>query len=284
MSRCGYAVRVNVSGERIQRKFAALRREGRPGLVVFLTAGFPDREATLQLVPELVAAGADVVELGVPFSDPLAEGPVIQEASFRALQERVTLADCLDMVKELRGAVGDTPLLLMGYYNPIHSYGLERFSEEAGSAGVDGLIVVDLPQFEVEPLAAQCESRDIPIIPLLAPTSTDESIRASCAGASGFIYCISVTGVTGSRDQVSQRGFELVDRVRAHTSLPLAIGFGISRREHVEEVGSRADAAVVGSALVRVMQESPRPELVERAGEFVAELAGRGLPVQGSRA
>ena len=270
-----------MSGERIREKFAALRREGRPGLVVFLTAGFPDKDATLQLVPELVAAGADLVELGVPFSDPLAEGPVIQEASFRALQQQVTLAACLDIVEGLRGRVGETPLLLMGYYNPIYSYGLERFAADAASRGVDGLIVVDLPQFEVGPLAAHCESRGIPIIPLLAPTSTDASIQAACAGASGFIYCISVTGVTGSRNQVSQRGFQLVDRVRAHTSLPLAIGFGISSREHVEEVGSRADAAVVGSALIRTMLDAPRELVVERAGEFVAGLAGSGVPVKG---
>ncbi len=270
-----------MSGERIQRKFDTLRREGRPALIVFLTAGFPDKETTLQLVPELVAAGADMVELGVPFSDPLAEGPVIQESSFRALQEQVTLATCLDIVEELRGRVAETPLLLMGYYNPIHSYGLERFAEDAQGSGVDGLIVVDLPQFEVGPLAGHCGSRDIPIIPLLAPTSTDESIQAACAGAAGFIYCISVTGVTGSRDQVSHRGFQLLDRVRAHTSLPLAVGFGISRREHVEEVGLKAEAAVVGSALIRVILESSRGQLVERASKFVAELAGSRLSVNG---
>jgi tryptophan synthase alpha subunit len=169
----------------------------------------------------------------------------------------------------------------MGYYNPIYSYGLDRFAADAESRGVDGLIVVDLPQFEVEPLAGHCESRDIPIIPLLAPTSTEASIRAACAGAAGFIYCVSVTGVTGSRDQVSQRGFQLVERVRPHTSLPLAIGFGISSREHVEEVGARADAAVVGSALVRTMLDAPRELVVERAGEFVAGLAGSRVPIKG---
>lgn len=270
--------------ERIKQTFENLRQEGRPGLVVFLTAGFPDKRATLELVPELVAAGADIVELGVPFSDPLAEGPTIQESSFHALQEQVTLKDCLAMVEELRGRVADTPLILMGYYNPIYRYGLSQFAEDADSAGVDGIIVVDLPQFEVEPLLAHCAPRDIPIIPLLAPTSTDESIQAACKTASGFVYCISVTGVTGAREEVSERGFGLLERVRAHTSLPLAVGFGISRREHVEDVGRKAEAAVVGSALIRVMLESPRNQVVERASKFVAELAGTAVSVRGGSA
>ena len=267
--------------ERIKESFEAFQQRGRPGLVVFLTAGFTDKQATLELVPALVAAGADAVELGVPFSDPLAEGPTIQESSFRALQQQVTLKDCLGMVDELRDKVPDTPLILMGYYNPIYQYGLDRFAADAKSAGVDGIIVVDLPQFEVAPLLAQCAPRDISIIPLLAPTSTQESIQAACAGASGFVYCISVTGVTGAREEVSERGFHLLERVREHTSLPLAVGFGISRREHVDEVGGHAEAAVVGSALIRVMLESPRSQLVERASRFVSELAGTAVPVQG---
>ena len=280
-SACGFSTRSTVTENRIQQTFDALRREGRPGLIVFLTAGFPDKTTTMELVPELVAAGADIVELGVPFSDPLGEGPVIQESSFRALQEQVTLADCMAMVEDLRGRVGDTPLILMGYYNPIFSYGVERFAQHSQERGVDGLIVVDLPQSEAEPLSRHLGPLGIPIIPLLAPTSTDESIQAACAHAAGFIYCISVTGVTGARDQVSQRGFELLDRVRAHTSLPLAVGFGISRREHVEEVGRSAEAAVVGSALIRVMLESPRDQLVARASRFISELAGTTLPVRG---
>ena len=267
--------------ERIKQRFEVLRQQGRTGLVVFLTAGFPDKMATLELVPELVAAGADLVELGVPFSDPLAEGPTIQESSFRALQEQVTLKDCLELVRELRDRVAETPLILMGYYNPIYQYGLSRFAADADSAGVDGIIVVDLPQFEVGPLLTECGARGIPIIPLLAPTSTDESIRAACAVASGFVYCISVTGVTGAREQVSERGFGLLERVRAHTSLPLSVGFGISQRKHVEEVGGKADAAVVGSALIRVILESPRSQLVERASGFVSELAGIAAPVKG---
>ena len=263
---------------RIRRMFDAVREQKRPGLIVFVTAGFPDMDATLELVPALVAAGADAVELGVPFSDPLAEGPVIQESSFRALQNGTSLGDCLNAAEALREKIPDTPLILMGYYNPIHTYGLVPFAKRCQEAGVDGLIAVDLPGFEAGPLIAECQQRDVAMIPLLAPTSTDESIKDACARGSGFVYCISVTGVTGAREQVSGRSFELLDRVRTHTDLPLAVGFGISNRSHVEEVGANAEAAVVGSALIQVMLESPREELVERASRFVAELAGGSLP------
>jgi tryptophan synthase alpha chain len=273
-----------MSKDRIKEAFTAIQQEGRPGLIVFLTAGIPDQEATLELVPALVDAGADGIELGVPFSDPLAEGPTIQESSFRAVQQRVTLADCLAMVERLRGRVPDTPLILMGYYNPIHSFGVTRFAREAQRVGVDGIIVVDLPHVEAGPLASQCAARGIHVISLLAPTSTDQSIRAACAEATGFIYCVSLTGVTGARDQVSERGFQLLERVRAHTSVPLAVGFGISRREHVEMVCREAQAAVVGSALVRVMLESPREQLTERASALVAELAGRPVTAKGGSA
>ncbi len=261
--------------ERIERMFASVRERERPGLIVFLTAGFPDMETTLELVPALVAAGADAVELGVPFSDPLAEGPTIQQSSFLALQNGVTTADCLRAAETLRDRIDDAPLILMGYYNPIHSYGIARFAAECQRVGVDGLITVDLPGTESEPLAAECVSRDISLIPLLAPTSTGESIAEYCRTASGFVYCVSVTGVTGARSEVSGRGLELLQRVRTHTALPLALGFGISAPEHVAEVGRTADAAVVGSALVRVMLDSPRDEVVERASAFVASLAGR---------
>lgn len=260
--------------ERIERMFASVRERGRPGLIVFLTAGFPDMDATLELVPALVAAGADAVELGVPFSDPLAEGPIIQQSSFLALQNGVTTGDCLQAAETLRDRIPDAPLILMGYYNPVFSYGIAPFTAECQRAGVDGLITVDLPGVESGPLADECNRRDISLIPLLAPTSTEESIAESCRNASGFVYCVSVTGVTGARSRVSGRGLDLLQRVRAHTSLPLALGFGISAPEHVSEVGKTADAAVVGSALVRVTLESPRDEVVERASAFVASLAG----------
>ena len=268
--------------ERIERMFASVRERERPGLIVFLTAGCPDMEATLELVPALVAAGADAVELGVPFSDPLAEGPIIQQSSFRALQNGVTTADCLRAAGMLRDRIPHAPLILMGYYNPVYSYGIAEYAAECQRIGVDGLIAVDLPGTESGALAAECAYRGISLIPLLAPTSTEESIAESCRNASGFVYCVSVTGVTGARSEVSGRGLQLLHRVRAHTALPLALGFGISAPEHVAEVGRTADAAVVGSALVRVTLESPRDELVERASAFVASLAGRAPAPQGA--
>ena len=262
--------------------FGRVRERERPGLIVFLTAGFPDLDATVELIPALVAAGADAVEVGVPFSDPLAEGPTIQESSFLALQKGVTTADCLEVVDTLRGRVPDVPLILMGYYNPIHSFGVKRYAEQCQRVGVDGLIAVDLPGTESSVLAAECADRDISLIPLLAPTSTEESIAESCRNASGFVYCVSVTGVTGARSEVSDRGIDLVQRVRAHTDLPLAIGFGISSAEHVARVGGTAEAAVVGSALVRVILESPRNEVVDRASAFVASLTGYPSAVEGA--
>ncbi len=262
--------------------FASVRERERPGLIVFLTAGYPDMETTMEMVPALVAAGADAVEIGVPFSDPLAEGPTIQQSSFLALQNGITAADCLQAVQELRERVGDAPLILMGYYNPVYSYGVAGFAAECQRVGVDGLIVVDLPGTESGPLAAECGSRNISLIPLLAPTSTEESIAESCRTASGFVYCVSVTGVTGARSEVSGRGVALLQQVRSHTDLPLALGFGISSAEHVAEVGRTADAAVVGSALVRVILDSPREEVVDRAAGFVASLARRAPAGQGA--
>ena len=267
--------------DRIREKFEAIKREGRPGLLVYLTTGFPDLEATLELVPALAEAGADGIEFSIPFSDPLADGPVIQESSFLALEKGITPDDCLDMAAQVRDKVPDTPLILMTYYNPVYTYGLERFAKRVADCGIDGIIPVDLPAEESGPLYEQCNPRNVHIVPLLAPTSTDESIKTAVGISSGFIYCVSLTGITGARDQVSQSGFDLLKRVRRHTDLPLAIGFGISRREHVETVCQEADAAAVGSALIRTMLESPRDQLVERASSLVAELAGMEQPPVG---
>ena len=264
--------------DRTAETFRRIRQEGRPGLIMYLTAGFPDLDATRELVPALAAAGADAIEIGVPFSDPLADGPVIQESTFKALEQGVTLQDCLDLVGDLRPHVPETPLILMGYYNPILTYGLPRFAAQAAQAGVDGLIPVDVPYTETSPLLEVCAPAGIHLIPLLAPTSSDASIRAAASFATGFIYCVSLTGITGERDQLSQRSFALLDRVRAHTQLPLTVGFGISRRDHVEAVCREADAAAVGSALVRVMLESPRDQLVSRCVKLVSELAGTDAP------
>ena len=268
--------------DRIKAKFAALRRENRPGLIVYLATGSPDLAATRELIPALVAAGADAVEISIPFSDPVADGSVIQEASFRALESGITPDDCLDTVAAVREQIPDTPLIVMTYYNLIFNYSLERFADRAAECGVDGIIVVDLPGSEAEPLTRECAARNIHIIPLLAPTSAEASIKAAAQAATGFIYCVSLPGVTGAREQVSERGLGLPERVRAYTDLPLVVGFGISRREHVEAVGQRAAAAAVGSALVRTVLESPRDQVVARASRLVAELAGREPPPGGT--
>ena len=264
-----------IKRDRIKETFQRIRDEDRPGLILFLTPGYPDWDATRELVPALVEAGADAIELSIPFSDPLADGPVIQESTFLALERGVTPPDCLELVSDLRDKVPDTPLVFMTYYNTILSYGLERFSSDASTAGVDGLIGVDLPITEIRPLEEVCRPEGIHLVPLLAPTSTEASVRDSARSATGFIYCVSLTGVTGERDQLSSRSFELLDRVRSYSGVPLSVGFGISRREHVEAVCRHADAAVVGSALVRVMLESPRDQLVSRAVGLCRQLAGR---------
>ena len=264
--------------DRIAERFARLRDEGRTGLVLYVTTGFPDIEATLELVPALADAGADLIELGVPFSDPLADGPTIQESSFHALRNGVTLEGCLGVVERLRGKDRTTPLALMGYYNPILHYGLESFARRARESGVDGVIVPDLPPDEAGPLVGACRPHGIHVIPLLAPTSTDARIRLACEAASGFIYCVSLTGVTGAREHLPSGVFDFLARVRRHTELPLAVGFGVSTRDHVESIGRIAQAAVVGSALIRVLKDSPRDLLVDRARRFVQELSGVPVP------
>ena len=263
---------------RIADTFQRLRSEGRTGLVVFLTAGYPDLDATFELVPALAQAGADVIELGVPFSDPLADGVTIQASSQHALHQGVSLRDCLGLVGRLRESVPQTPLLLMGYYNPVFQYGGPEFAADAQQAGLDGLIMADLPEEESAPLRDELSPREIALVPLFAPTSTDARIAAGCKSASGFVYCVSLTGVTGSRDQLGGDAFTLVNRVRQHTSLPLAVGFGVSSRDHVEAIGREADAAVVGSALIRQLMESPRDRLVAQASAFVSQLADAGAP------
>ena len=265
---------VAVLRNRIAEKFRQIEEEDRAGLILFLTAGFPDLDATRELVPALAESGADIIELGVPFSDPIGDGPTIQASSFHALRNNVTLDSCIELVGQLRDEVPATPLILMGYYNPILTYGLQRFGEDAHRVGVDGVIVADLPPDEAGPLMAECGAHGIDVIPLLAPTSTDARIQMGCRDASGFVYCVSITGVTGARSDLPAGVFHLLERVRRHTRLPLAVGFGISRREHVESIKGDAQAAVVGSALIKVIMDSPRGEAVERAKQYVLELSG----------
>jgi tryptophan synthase alpha subunit len=243
--------------------------------VAYLTAGYPDAESNPGLVRALVEGGADLVELGVPFSDPLADGATIQRANSAALEQGVNASWCLHMVKELREGGLEVPLLLMGYYNPVAAYGPPAFVEDAARAGVDGLIVVDLPPEESAGLREACRAQGLDLVYLLAPTSGRERIELVSRSSSGFVYCVSVAGVTGARAALPTDLRAFLEAVRRSTSLPLAVGFGISRREHVEAVGRLAEAAVVGSAIIDVIDDSDVSEREVRVREYVEVLAGR---------
>jgi tryptophan synthase alpha chain len=239
---------------RLDATFAGLRAAKRTGLVAYVTAGDPDLERSAEVVRAVDRGGADVIELGVPFSDPLADGPVIQRATERALAAGTTLARVLDMTAALRPAV-QAPLVLFTYANPVLRMGLEAFAARAAGAGVDGVLVLDLPPEEAEDAHARFRHHGLDTIFLLSPTTTPSRIRRAAALGGGFLYGISRVGVTGVRDDVADSAEALAGRVRAETDRPLALGFGFSRPEHVRAVGQWADAAVVGSALVQVVAD-----------------------------
>ena len=262
--------------ERLTNALQAMRTSGRTGVIPYVTMGFPTVADTLAIVPALEAAGATVIELGVPYSDPLAEGPTIQEASLEALKEGVNMGGCIGIVRELRDAGVTVPLIFMGYYNPVLNYGLARYAQECADAGVDGFIIVDLPVDEAGPFHDAVRAAGLALVPLLAPTSTDERIAAGCASADGFVYCVSVAGVTGARSSLPTTLGTFIDRVRTQTSLPLVVGFGVSERAHVEAIGELADAAVVGSALINVIKSAPAGERASQAGAYIAQLVGNG--------
>jgi tryptophan synthase alpha chain len=257
---------------RIQTRFADLRTQGKTGLVIYIMAGDPDLETTRRLILDLEKAGADVIELGVPFTDPLADGPSIQAANERALASGTTLNDILGMVRALRRE-SQIPILLMTYYNPIFRAGLEQVAHAAKEAGVDGMLITDLPPEEAAEWKDAAAGAGLDTIFLLAPTSTEERIRIAAESASGFVYCVSRTGVTGVQADLPPDLHDLLDRIRAHTDQPVAVGFGVSTPEHVRQIGEWCDAAVVGSAVVNLVakhgRESPRP-----VAEFVRELKG----------
>jgi len=260
---------------RIADTFASLKRAGRRGLIPFITAGDPDLQTTYELLLELAQAGAAVVELGVPFSDPMADGPVIQRASERALnssKDGVGLADIFDLVQQLRLKT-EVPIVLFSYFNPLLQFGLERLAREAKRAGADAVLVTDLVPEEGSEFSGLLNARGLDMIMLVAPTSTDFRLRLVAERASGFIYAVSRTGVTGSQEQVSRQAAALVARVRQVSDLPVAVGFGISTASQVEEVWRYADAAVVGSALVaEIEREAGAPDLVKRVGRFARAL------------
>jgi tryptophan synthase alpha chain len=257
---------------RISQRFEALRAEGKKGLVVYIMAGDPDLETTRKLILELERAGADVIELGVPFTDPLADGPSIQLANERALASGTTLEDILNLVRGLREET-QIPILLMTYYNPIFRAGQERVAREAVAAGVDGMLITDLPPEEGAEWKSIAEAAGLDTIFLLAPTSTGERIRIASKIASGFVYCVSRTGVTGVQADLPPDLHGLLDRIRAETNQPIAVGFGVSKPEHVRQIGEWCDAAVVGSAVVNLIARDGR-DSVAAVGEFVRELKG----------
>jgi len=238
----------------------------------FVTAGYPSLATSEALVPALVRGGADLVEIGVPFSDPLADGATVQRTSQVAIANGVRLTDCLDLAHRLRLQHGLTvPLVLMGYYNPILAYGPARFAQDAAAVGVDGVIVPDLPTEESDELLAACRAHGRDLVFMVAPTSTDERLAAVAQRASGFIYCVSLTGVTGARDALPDLAGYLA-RVRRRTDLPLAVGFGVSTAEHVRQIGEVADGAVVASAMINHLDAFPEAEQPAAAEAFVRRL------------
>ena len=265
---------------RLQQTFLRLHAEERTGLITFLPVGFPDLDSTIALFKAMVEGGADIIELGVPFSDPLADGVTIQRASFEALSKGTTISSCMDTVAALRKAGIEVPMVPMGYYNPILSMGVKKFCRKAYEAGVDGLIVVDLPPEESDDLLNACRANSIDLIYLLAPTSTDARIEKVAKLASGFIYCVSIAGITGARNTLPEGLSAFLGRVRQKTDLPLAVGFGISTREHVQTVGQIADAAVVGSALVEIVEKAPPEERATKTREYVEYLANKTITAQ----
>jgi tryptophan synthase alpha chain len=261
--------------EAITQAFAKARAENRAAFMPFFTVGYPDYDTSLLTIEALVAAGADVVEVGVPFSDPLAEGPIIQHSSQIALDNGTTTKQCIQAVRTLRERGVTVPLVLMGYINPVLAYGLEQYVRDAAEAGANGFIVVDLPPDEADELLGYCEKYGLALIPLLAPTSTPERIRQATARNCGFIYLVSVTGVTGTRDSLPADLVEYVRRVRSLTTQPLTIGFGISQPEQARTVSKIADGIAVGSALVRLMESGGIEAIRELSVSLRAACADR---------
>jgi tryptophan synthase alpha chain len=241
---------------RIDARFAQLKKEGRSAFVTFLMAGDPDPETSLSIIKALPQAGADIIEIGMPFTDPMADGPSIQAAGLRALKAGMTLKKTLAMVRAFREGDGSTPLVLMGYYNPIYIYGVDRFLADAKSAGVDGLIIVDLPPEEDTELCMPALKAGLNFIRLATPTTDDKRLPAVLANTSGFVYYVSITGITGAAAADSGTVGEAVARIKRHTSLPVCVGFGIRTPEAAKAIAERANGAVVGTALVDALRGS----------------------------
>jgi len=264
---------------RIEKRFAALKQEGRAALVTFVTAGDPDAEASLAIVKALPAAGADVIELGMPFTDPMADGPSIQAAGLRALNAGQTLRKTLAMVRDFRKADDATPIILMGYYNPIYIYGVAPFLTDAKAAGVDGLIIVDLPPEEDDELCIPALKAGLNFVRLATPTTDDKRLPAVLTNTSGFVYYVSITGITGAAAANAVNVKAAVARIKRHTKLPVAVGFGVRTAENARMIAEGADGVVVGTALVDALKASldangkATPRTVTAVADLVAELA-----------
>lgn len=259
---------------RIQNKFRELRQEGKAGLITYITAGDPSLELTPGIVLSLERGGADIIELGIPFSDPMADGSTIQHASERALRSGTTLGGVLNVVSKIRKR-SEIPVILFGYYNPFFAYGLQKFSRDAHDAGADGVLVVDLPPEEADEFKIHTDKMGLDMVFLLAPTSTTERIRLVGERATGFVYLVSVTGVTGERPTMDYSLEALVGEIKKYTKLPVGIGFGISTPEQVGKIAKFADAVIVGSALVKIIEkyESNGKGLLEEISGFVKGLS-----------
>ncbi len=271
---------------RIAARFAALKREGRGALIPFLEAFDPDRATSETILHGMPSAGADLIEIGMPFTDPMADGPSVQAAGLRGLKAGATLARTLDMVRSFRAADRDTPIILMGYLNPIASYGPERFCADAATAGVDGLIIVDLPTEEADMVVPHATANGLDIIRLVAPTTDDKRLPIVLAGSSGFVYYVSITGITGTRSATADSLAAALPRIRRFTDLPVAIGFGVRTPQQAAEAVRVADAAVVGSALADTLAASldahgrAAPDTAERV---LAQIRGLAEGVRSAR-
>jgi tryptophan synthase alpha chain len=264
---------------RIEKRFAALKAEGRAALVTFTMSGDPDTATSLAIIKALPKAGADLIEIGMPFTDPMADGPAIQAAGVRALAAGQTLAKTIAMVRDFRKDDGDTPIVLMGYYNPIYIYGVDRFLADAKAAGVDGLIIVDLPPEEDEELCIPALKAGVNFIRLATPTTDDQRLPAVLNNTSGFVYYVSITGITGSAAPDAAKVAAAVSRIKRHSALPVAVGFGVRTAEQARAIAQGADGVVVGSALVDVLRKTldangkATANTVKAVADLVAELA-----------
>jgi tryptophan synthase alpha chain len=267
-----------MTSSRLAAAFQRANAENRPAIITYVVPGHPTPEETPNILDAMVAGGADIVEIGIPFSDPLADGTTNQRVAFDALANGMTPAGCMEFAREARRRHPDTPLIFMTYLNPVIAYGIERFATDAAAAGADGAILTDLPPEEAAAVMAAFNKVGLDVIFLVAPTSSDRRIQVICDQAGGFVYCVSIAGVTGARQDLPPDLGDFLARVRRCTTLPLAVGFGISRREHVQSLAGLADGVVVASAIMNLVNETQPQQRVQAVREYVEVLAGRREP------